>query len=197
MRGHRYIVAAACAALGACGSSASADAASSAHLTPSAWHVLQAQERDENITTSSCDALGAGASDEETRGAVGMCVDGAEYGQWEDRLDNQCQSDPSAPACLRDLDGENTDLKAGAAWAGWFTSQLAAGGCQSFFSTLGQVYDGMVSASSKYEADLRAHRPSKQLGSDALSYVGLIFQAAAKISSPVVVRDKLACQPAG
>ncbi len=188
------MVAVACATVALAGAASGAQAASSTHLTPSAWRVASASA---NATTAaSCAALAKGATDEETRGVVGLCIDGADDSAWQNRLTGDCKSVPSASACLRDMNGEAADLKASGAWASWFTGQLGAGGCQTFFSIMQHYFSGVGTAIAAYTADLRARRPSKQLYADFSSYLSKFFALSSKAASSVVRSDLRGCNPA-
>jgi hypothetical protein len=196
MRRPRQTLAIACATLAlAGGSAATAVAATSAHLTPGAWRVLSANRKVENATVSQCNALAGNSADQQVRGIAGMCVDGAQFSQWWDRENSDCRGNATRSQCLRDLNGAVADLNAAAAWAGWFTGQLAGGGCRSFFATVQHDFVEMASATAPLAADIRQHRSQQQYASDATRLFGKLFEISADQGSPAAQADRQACRP--
>lgn len=167
MTEHSHVLARALAlvlVVGALGAGA-ASAAAPTHLTTAAWQALSTVNAMSNSTVAACQHVGAGSTDEQVRGIVGICTDGAETGDWLTRILLQCGSSASERQCGDDIAGVDSDLSAIAAWAHWFTTQLDTGGCRSFFSYLAQADGAEARAGGPLAADLRAGDPSVKLRS--------------------------------
>lgn len=196
MLGRRHILALICTAAAAAGSAA-AYAATATNLTPAGWKALSALNAMNVPTVPSCKALARGTSDTEAGGIAGICLNAAETTLWDERMATQCQSPATEGACGSDYAGLIADYKATAAWAGWFTGALAAGGCHDYFAAIDQADAALARDAAPFAADLRAHRR----GAGPLADLNRMIKQAAAIQSDLQQRsgtlalDLGACKP--
>jgi len=172
-------------------------AALPAQLTVPGWRALSAANGLTDPTVAACDRLATGSSDAQARGAAGICVDGAEEALWSEHLSGDCTTLATETACGADVSGFSSDLSAQAAWARWFTEQLASGGCRSFFAYLASTDGAFARSGEPLAADLHAGRPPTQLRSDLkrwLDEAGAISQSL-QAQGGTLYLDEGACKP--
>jgi len=185
--------------LATAGGVAVAGAATATHLTAAGWQALAVTNANDFFpTATTCSHLGAGSTDAQVHGIVGICNDEADFIDWTARQRSQCASAASLSACGSDIAGGDTDLNAGAAWTHWFTGQLAAGGCRSFFSLTGQLFTRLAAIGAPFAADLRTHRSAAQIEAAAKQYLKQFsaLEQQSSASTGAVTRDGAACNPA-
>ncbi len=139
---------------GAC--TVAANAATATHLTTAGWQALTTVNAMSEATVAACRQVGAGSSDEQVHGVVGICTDEAEGADWLSRILLQCGASSPERRCGDDVAGIDGDLSAIAEWSQWFTTQLGPGGCRSFFASLAAKFAAEARAGAPLAADLRA-----------------------------------------